>query len=295
MQVGIFTHYLPHSADETARRVRAYGFETVQLNLDFPDWRFAPLETSAADCSRLRDTFARHGISVAAIAGYVNPVATDADRRQANAEWLNAVLRRALDLGSPYVVTETGSYHPDDDWAPHPQNATPAAYDDLCGVMKAASRIAEESGAVLLLEPSVGNVIDTPEKARRLLEDVDSPALGLVADPANYIDGGNIAQADAVLQHLFDVIGDHIHLAHAKDVHRFNGVARERHHHPTDPALYGGVEYPSAGLGQLNYELYVRLLARRCPDVALIVEHLNEADIPRAKSFVDTRLAALNA
>lgn len=293
MQVGIFTHYLPHAVDETARRVRAYGFDAVQLNLEFPDWRFAPGQTSAADCRRLVERFAHHDVAIAAIAGYVNPVAPDAARRAANVEWLHAVLRRARDLGSPYVVTETGSHHPDDDWAPHPQNATPAAYDELCGVLRSAARIAEDSGAVLLLEPSIGNIIDTPERAARLIEDIDSDALGLVADPANYIDGGNLERADEVVQHVFDVAGSHFRLAHAKDVHRFDGIARERHHHPTDPALYGGVEYPPAGLGRLNYDLYLRLLAERQPGVALIIEHLDEADIPRAKAFVDARRDAL--
>jgi sugar phosphate isomerase/epimerase len=60
-----------------------------------------------------------------------------------------------------------------------------------------------------------------------------------------------------------------------------------------DPTLYGGIEYPSVGLGDLNYELYLSLLQQHCPDIPLIVEHLEEADVARAKAFVDDRLAAL--
>lgn len=49
----------------------------------------------------------------------------------------------------------------------------------------------------------------------------------------------------------------------------------------------GDVELPAAGLGSLNYDLYVRLLAKHHPNMPLIIEHLDEGGIPRAKEFVD--------
>jgi hypothetical protein len=33
--------------------------------------------------------------------------------------------------------------------------------------------------------------------------------------------------------------------------------------------------------------LYVKLLAKHHPNIPLIIEHLDEGDIPRAKKFVD--------
>ena len=140
------------------------------------------------------------------------------------------------------------------------------------------------------MEPSVGNVVDTPAKAQTLMREIGSPALGLVADPANYVDDGNLARADEVQRDMFARTAPYRKLAHAKDVRRFDGAPRERHHHMGDPTLYGGMEYPSAGLGDLNYGLYLSLLQRHCPDVPLIVEHLEEADVPRAKAFVEGRL-----
>src|SRR6478735_8796102 len=131
MQTGIFTFYVPGTADETARRIRAYGFDTVQLNLEFKDWRFDD-DSSPAACQAVRETFRGNGLSIAAIAGYLNPIARDPARRRANLDRMKAMLERALDLGSPYVATETGSLHPQDDWAPHPDNETPAAFDQTC-------------------------------------------------------------------------------------------------------------------------------------------------------------------
>ena len=84
---------------------------------------------------------------------------------------------------------------------------------------------------------------------------------------------------------------DYLRLAHAKDVRVVDGERRERHHHMGDPALWGGLEYPSVGLGDLDHDLYLSLLQAHASGVPLILEHLDEADIPRAKAFLDARLA----
>lgn len=294
MQLGIFTHYLPGTVEDTARRARTHGFDCVQLNLEFQDWRFEPGVTTPEDCHRIRDTFHRHGLAIAAIAGYVNPVAPVPAKRRANMDRLTAILRLARDLGSPGVATESGTLHPDDDWAPHPMNDTPAARDMLADALRQLTARAEEAGATLLLEPGVGNLIDTPVKARQILRTIDSPALGLVADPANFIDGNNIDDAAAVLGGMYGTLGEGMILAHAKDFRRLDHEQRERHHHPSDPALYGGVEYPAPGLGDMDYDSYLRWLAKIPTAPPLIIEHINEADVPRAKAFIDRKLANLS-
>ena len=52
----------------------------------------------------------------------------------------------------------------------------------------------------------------------------------------------------------------------------------------------GAVELPAAGLGILNYDLYMKLLGKFHPNIPLIIEHLDEGDIPRAKAFVEKAL-----
>ena len=37
MQSGIFTAYFPYGLEETARKIRSHGFNTVQLDLHFKD------------------------------------------------------------------------------------------------------------------------------------------------------------------------------------------------------------------------------------------------------------------
>ena len=53
----------------------------------------------------------------------------------------------------------------------------------------------------------------------------------------------------------------------------------------------GEIELPAPGLGSLNYDLYLKRLAQKHPNIPMIIEHLDESDVPRAKKFLDGKLA----
>ena len=54
----------------------------------------------------------------------------------------------------------------------------------------------------------------------------------------------------------------------------------------------GEIELPAPGLGELNYDLYFQPLSKKHPNIPMIIEHLEEADVPRAKKFLDGKLRA---
>ena len=97
-----------------------------------------------------------------------------------------------------------------------------------------------------------------------------------------------------------DTLGDRIKIAHAKDVKRSGGDTSEKHADIGDEDALeshtfrgvGAIELPAPGLGSLNYDLYLRRLARRHPNIPIIIEHLDETDVPRAKKFLDGKLRA---
>ena len=47
---------------------------------------------------------------------------------------------------------------------------------------------------------------------------------------------------------------------------------------------------PAPGLGDLNYDLYFQRLKQKHPNIPMIIEHLDEADVPRAKAFIDGKM-----
>ena len=57
----------------------------------------------------------------------------------------------------------------------------------------------------------------------------------------------------------------------------------------------GEIELPAPGLGALNYDLYLKRLAQHHPNIPIIIEHLDESDVPRAKRFLDDKLLEAGA
>jgi sugar phosphate isomerase/epimerase len=295
MQVGIFTGYFPGVLEDSARVIRSHGFNTVQLDLSFKDLDLSTDHLTTKKCHLIRDTFRRHNLPICCLSGYTNLVQPDADKRTEELRRLKRIIELANECGTPYVISETGTFHPDSDWMHHPKNKTTEGYDTCVETIIALVDHAVKYGVTFLVEPYVNNVIGSIDETERLFADVGRKNLGLLMDPANYFEAHNLDQMDSVLHDLFDRLSDKILIAHAKDVKRSTSTqsvqmvaveVTEGH------ALrgVGAIDLPAAGLGSLNYEVYLRRLGQRHPNLPIILEHLDAGDVPRAKSFVDQKL-----
>jgi len=297
IQVGILNAYFPYTLEESARRIRALNFNTVQLDLVFKDMELGVDDIDVAKCRRIRDTFRRHNLPICCISGYTNLIHPNPDKRKANLAMLKQIIRHARELGSPYVISETGTFDPDSDWVHHPKNKTREGYEICRDVIGDLVQCARDHGAVFLVETYVNNVIGSIEETLRLFADIDDPCLGLLMDPTNYFETHNIDNMDAQLHAIFDALSDKIRIAHAKDVKKADsdqGVVLSDIDAGEGHALQGVgmIELPPPGKGVLNYDVYLQRLARKHPNIPIIIEHLDESDVPRAKEFIDGKLLA---
>ncbi|MDP0928040.1 sugar phosphate isomerase/epimerase [Paracoccus onubensis] len=298
MQTGIFTGYFPYDLKTTAQKIRALDFNTVQLDLHFTDIDVSDGQVTPDKCRTIRDTFRDHHLPVSCISAYTNIVHPDAAARKTRLDRLKEVLAHAQYLGSPYVISETGTFATDSDWVHHPKNKTEEGWDDCRAVITDLAQFAWDHGAVFLLETYVNNVIGSVEETLRIFAEVDHPGLGLLMDPTNYFEAHNIDQMDQTLNRVFDALSDKILIGHAKDVKRSGDDKSEKHSDIGDSSAaeshtfrgVGEIELPAPGLGELNYDLYLKRLAQKHPNIPMIIEHLDEADVPRAKAFLDARL-----
>ncbi|MEA4854306.1 MAG: sugar phosphate isomerase/epimerase [Christensenella sp.] len=291
ISVGIFTGYYPNTIAKTIEKIKQGGFSCVQLDVSFKDCDAAKEVLTKERAREIRDRFRDANLPVVAVSAYTNLIHSDPVRRKQNIAYVKMMMERALDLGSPYVATETGTYHPDSDWVWDDKNATEQAYEETCGVIYDLTKFAGEQGATFIIENYVNNVIGSVAQVKRLFGDIGLANLGLVCDPTNYFTEKNIGNMDAQLCEIFDALGDKIKIAHAKDC-RLAANTGEKHADIDADESHsfrgsGSVELPAAGLGVLNYDLYVKLLAQKWPNIPLIIEHLDEGEIPRAKGFVD--------
>ena len=297
IQVGIFTGYFPYTLEETAQKIRSIGFNTVQLDVNFKDIDLATDQITSEKCKKIRDAFRRYNLPISCISGYTNLVHPNADKRKSNLAHLKQLIRFANELGSPYVISESGTFDADSDWVHHAKNKTEEGYEDCRNVIADLVDFARKNGVTFLVETYVNNVIGSIEETLRLFADIDDPHLGLLMDPTNYFEEHNIDKMDLTLNQIFNALSDKIKISHAKDVKlatSSQGVqmadidASEAH------ALrgVGMIELPAPGLGSLNYDLYLKRLSQHHPNIPIIIEHLEESDVPRAKKFLDERLLA---
>ena len=295
LSVGIFTGYYPYTLDETIRRIKASDFSCVQLDVSFKDLDATREPLTVEKCHLIRDKFRDANLPIIAVSGYTNFVHPDPDKRKQNIDYLKMMLRYARDLGCPYVASETGTYNVESDWVWDPRNASEQAYDEAIEIIRDLTAFAEDWGSVFIVENYINNVIGSVAQVERMFREVSSPALQLICDPTNYYDLEHIQDVDGTLREIFaSPNADRMVIAHAKDIKLAEDTS-EKHADIDADASHsfrgsGSVELPAAGLGVLNYDLYVKLLAEKHPNIPLIIEHLDEGDIDRAKRFVDATL-----
>ena len=300
MHAGIFTGYYPYGLKETAQRIQKQGFTTVQLDLHFKDVDLGPGQITAAKAKLVRDTFRDHNLPICCISGYTNIVHPDKEERARRVGYLKEMIRNARAFGTPYVISETGTFNTESDWVHHPKNKTEEGFEDCRKVIADLAQTAYDHGAVFLLETYVNNVVGSVEETVKMFAQVDHPGLGLLMDPTNYFETHNIDRMDQILNQVFDTLTQHIKIAHAKDVKRSGDDKSEKHADiGDDDALeshtfrgVGEIELPAPGLGSLNYDLYLKRLAEKHPNIPVIIEHLDLSDIPRAKAFLDGKFKA---
>ena len=298
-QSGIFTGYFPYGLEESARRIRSHGFNTVQLDLHFKDIDLGFGQITKAKAKQVRDTFRNHDLPICCISGYTNIIHPDLDHRRANMERLKEIIRWARDFGTPYVISETGTFNTESEWMSDPKNKSQEGFDLCAAAIKELSQVAYDHGAQFLLETYVNNVVGSVEETVKMFAAVDHPGLGLLMDPTNYFEDHNIDNMDGVLNQVFDTLADKVKIAHAKDVARAKDTTEKHADIGDDDALashtfrgVGAIALDAPGMGSLNYDLYLQRLAQKHPNIPIIIEHLDEADVPRSKKFLEDKMRA---
>src|SRR5947209_11447501 len=166
-------------------------------------------------------------------------------------------------LGTSVITLCTGTRDPTDIWHWHPENDSSQAWSDLLRAMEAALRIAEEEQVTLAFEPERANVVNTAARGHALLAAMQSPRLKVVIDPANLIVPDDERPMSQVLDEAFDLLGEHIVIAHAKD-------------RGADDS------FQAAGEGIVDYDQYLGLLRAVAFDGSLILHGLTEGQVAAA-------------
>lgn len=219
MRIGIFSKtFAAADVDGVFAAVRDCGYQAVQFNFSSAGLPSLPTEIPEAAVAAVRAASQRHGIRIEAISATFNLTHPDAGVVERGMESLRAIAAAAGRLDCPLATLCTGTMDAEDQWRRHPENSSPAAWKALRAGIDKAAAIAGEHGIRLGIEPEQANIVDSARKARLLLDEAGTDRLRIIFDPANLFEPG-LAPADrrAILDEAFDLLGNAIAIAHAKD------------------------------------------------------------------------------
>ena len=272
MRLGIFAKTFPRAGlAEALDAVAAAGLRVMQFNLALAGGPSLPAAIAPELAAAVRTQAAARELEIAAVSGTCNLAHPDPAVRADGLRRLGALVAAAPALGTRVVTLCTGTRDPDDMWRRHPDNRTPEAWRDMLASVGAALEVAEAHGVTLAFEPEHANVVDSAAAGRRLLDELRSPLLRVVVDAANLLTGPDLDRQGEILREAFELLGDDVVLAHAKDVRRDGTVV-------------------AAGRGELDYETYLALLDRTGRDVPLILHGLDEREVPGSIAFLRGRI-----
>ncbi len=272
MQLGIFARTFPRpTLEETFDAVIAHELHCVQFNMACVGLPTLPDYIESDVITRIHMEATSRQISIAAVSGTYNMIHPNPKQRQAGLVRLRVLVTACKRMGTSVITLCTGTRDPRNMWRWHPENTSTQAWEDLLSSMDAALHIAEEEGIILAFEPERANVINTAARGRALLDAMQSPHLKVIMDPANLIVSENKQQMHHILDEAFELLGEYIVLAHAKDIGPDN-------------------TFRAAGSGILDYHYYLHHLEEATVEVPLIIHGLSEKQVDAAIGFLRERL-----
>lgn len=279
-KLGMFS---PELQRDTIERlfdaVQLYGFEEMQFDFLSVGPEEMPGRIDAALVRRVRRAADAHGVTIRAVNGTFNMIHPDHAVVERGIAAFEGIARACAELGCGIITLCTGTRNEQSMWRPHPDNNSEEAWRDLLSTAVRLKAIAQEYDVVLGVETEASNVVNTPARALRFLEDMDSDRFGIILDPANLFHRGEAQpeRSEDILEHAFKLLQNRIILAHAKDIHAGSEIA-----------------FTSAGRGIVAFERFFALLDSIGYDGPIIAHGIHdEAEFPYTVRFLNSKMRGL--
>ena len=263
VKVGIATtEFRTHTNAALAKEFREAGIKTIQLFLPQTDsnyWKYNGRSDLAGlgpeRSAEIAGIYRSAGISIHSIGVYANLIHPDAAERKANLAYFEAMMKVGHHMGVHVFISEAGHYR--EPMPGEPYHWREDVWRTMVGTARELAAVADANNATVLLEPYFEGFLATAKRTRVFIEEVGSPRIRALLDPANLIESND-------LEEMFQQLGPYIDCFHAKDrkLHVIRGVA--------------------AGQGDVDYRRFVTLAAEKRPSAPLIIEYAGASSYRQA-------------
>jgi sugar phosphate isomerase/epimerase len=272
MQLGIFAKTFDgKSPGVVLPQVKAAGFTVAQYNMACSGLASMPDEISDAVIADIKSATHSSGITLNALSATYNMIHPDVSEREKGHRRLAVIAEAAQALDVPLITLCTGTRDAADQWKHHPDNTSVEAWRDLIQSMQTAITITGKYNVNLGIEPELANVINSGAKARQLLDELKSPRLKIIFDPANLFETEPLTEQRRIVSSALELLSTDIAMAHAKD-------------------RTSSGEFVAAGTGVLDYQHFFSELKQSGFNGPIITHGLSAAEAPRVCEFLKQEL-----
>jgi sugar phosphate isomerase/epimerase len=271
MRIGVRCHDVSHSnLEELSESIQEKSLKSVHLALQKVkigfDMKKAHITPGMA--KHVRDTFAKHDTSIGILGCYVNLAHPDDSELNVLLNKFKEHIRFARDFGCSLIGTETGALNKE--YVYGPENNTEEAFLRTLNSVKILVKEAEKFGVIVAIEGVAKHVINTPERMKRMLDNIHSNNLQVIFDPTNYMTADNCKNQDEIIRKSFELFGDRIVAVHAKDF-----ICEDNE-----------IKSAPIGKGLLNYELLLSLVKKNNPYIDIFLEETKPENIDNSINYV---------
>ena len=271
MKIGVRAHdFGRQTADELAANVKNAGFDCVQLATAKAIAGINSFEDiTEAHMHDIGISFGQKTLEITVLGCYIEPSLPDKEERLKNVEIFKKNLAYAKQLNIPIVGTETTGM---DINAPvdHREKIYQLLKDSVLRMVE----VAEKENVFIGIEPVAEHTLNTPELARRLLDEIGSKQLKIIFDPVNLVLPNTISNQNEIFNKTLDLLGQEIVAMHIKDIVIENNEKTWR----------------NIGAGVVNYQPIIAWLKQNKPEMRLLREGVEmdsyKQDIEAMKKFL---------
>ena len=275
--VGLIPSDFASFDDVQARHIRSMGFTGVAAHVSGD-----PFAARESGLRHLRAVLDANGLRLVQFWGwYPSLVTEDAAVRRQGIDAAREIVRLGAFMGADMVGIRPTSMSPNGAWSPDAANYLPATEDRLVDSLRAIAAACADHGLPMALECHVTTTLSSAEIVRRVIRRTGSPWIKVNLDPVNFVCSIPLAYHNtALLNDLFDELGEYIAAAHIKDV-------------KVDDNHVVHISETPPGTGLLDFDTLFRRYEALLPDGYALIEHLPPEQIPAAATFVQQKLRDL--
>lgn len=276
MRLGIRAHDTKYAPlEKLIPNIHNLGFKCMHIALSKSIKEFKPdiCTMTPGLAMYMKELCIENKVDIAVLGCYLNLCNPDPEQHKQIVEKYKAHIRFASVLGCGVVGTETGAVNVE--YKYEPANHTEEALNLFIENLKPIVKYAEQFGVIIAIEPVWKHIVCTIERARKVLDAIDSPNLQIIFDPVNVLYTGNIDRQDEIIEQAFDLLRDEIAVVHCKDY------------------VVEGDELKSiaAGTGGLNYPLLLKKIKQYKPYVHCTLENTVPENAIATRDFMENLYA----